>query len=92
MENERHTTTQEVDTEGGWLITHHTITGDTRVPLTQIDTKLEEAQADLVKAQARVDQIAASKVELAQEIADAKAREAEELKKTQDAREALLSP
>lgn len=75
MENERNTETLEVDSNGGWLITHHTKTWDTRVPLTQLKDKLTEAQAIQADANQKVADIQAKVTEFDAEIAQAQQKE-----------------
>lgn len=77
MENDQETTTQEVDTPGGWLITHHTRTWDTRTPLTQIDEKISVAETALAAAQKIVDDLKAKKTTYQTEINEAKIAEDE---------------
>ena len=45
MENQQETSVNEVDSYGGWLVTHHTQTWDTRVRLDSIEGQAAEARA-----------------------------------------------
>jgi hypothetical protein len=55
MENENTQSVDEVDVEGGWLLTHWTKTWDTRTPISSLQQKREDAAARLKSAQDELD-------------------------------------
>lgn len=61
MENlqENEVKVDEIDVDGGWLVTHHTLTRtwDTRVRLDSIDIQLAEKEAKLAEAQKEFDEV-----------------------------------
>lgn len=71
MENEQTTKVSEVDTVGGWLVTHWTKTWDTRTALTQLDEMISRASTAFATAQANLIDLEAKKQEFETEIAAA---------------------
>lgn len=55
QENIQETSTDEVNVEGGWLVTHHTRTWDTRVRLDSVPDKVVAARIALDAAQIEYD-------------------------------------
>lgn len=93
MENEIVSSTQEVDAEGGWLVTHWTKTWDTRVPLTQLADQLAAAEAEAAAAQEKVATIKAQQVTFKNEVEAAQAAQALELEtKTMNVESATSTP
>lgn len=73
MENEITTSVKEVDTKGGWLVTHWTTTWDTRVPLASIQADIDAIDATIAEAQTKKAELVAKKEEFAAEVAAAEA-------------------
>lgn len=57
QENIHESEVQEVDSFGGWLVTHHTRTWDTRVPLTELAGQLAEAEAQATEINKKVNDL-----------------------------------
>jgi hypothetical protein len=62
MENIIESTVDEVNVDGGWVVTHHTRTWDTRARLDSIERQLAEKQAKLIEAQKEFDEVSAKVV------------------------------
>lgn len=77
MENVQDSFTEEIDAHGGWLITHHVQTWDTRVPLTSLQQTLAEAEIVVEKSIERRDAIKAKIDDAATKTAIEAAKEAE---------------
>lgn len=59
MDNLQETSVDEINIDGGWLITHHTQTWDTRVRLDSIKDEVAQKQAALDEAQKAFDEVQA---------------------------------
>ena len=55
MENQQYNKTDEVDAVGGWLVTHHTRTWDTRIRLDSLADSVNEKKNTLDAAQKAYD-------------------------------------
>jgi hypothetical protein len=60
VENDITTETQEVDKNGGWIVTHHTRTWDTRMLISEVQEIKDAAKAQLDRAQEYYDKAAAA--------------------------------